>query len=42
MRKLVNSVIDDAEDKDAVKETLRAWKLSESGPASLSGHLMSV
>jgi lysyl-tRNA synthetase class 2 len=42
MRKLVNSVIDDAEDKDAVEEALRAWKLSESGPASLSGNLMSV
>ncbi|QVM05876.1 hypothetical protein D8B26_000583 [Coccidioides posadasii str. Silveira] len=42
MRNLVSSVIDAAGDKDGVKDALRAWKLSESGPASLSGNLMDI
>ncbi|KAE8153098.1 phosphotransferase enzyme family protein [Aspergillus avenaceus] len=42
MRNLVSSVIDSTDDKDAVKDALRAWKLSESGPASLSGNLMDI
>lgn len=42
MRNLVSSVIDAADDKDGVKDALRAWKLSESGPASLLGNLMAI
>ncbi|GAT22169.1 phosphotransferase enzyme family protein [Aspergillus luchuensis] len=42
MRNLVSSIIDSADDKDSVKEALRAWKLSDLGPASLSGNLMSI
>ncbi|OOF91401.1 hypothetical protein ASPCADRAFT_177422 [Aspergillus carbonarius ITEM 5010] len=42
MRDLVRSVIDSADDKDGAKRALRAWKVSESGPASLSGNLMDI
>ena len=42
MRNLVRSIIDSADDKDSVKDALRAWKLSESGPASLPGNLMDI
>lgn len=42
MRNLVSSVIDLADDKEAVKHALRAWKLSESGPASLSPYIHSL
>ncbi|KAL3477205.1 kinase-like domain-containing protein [Aspergillus californicus] len=42
MRNLVSLVVDSAEDKDVAKDALRAWKLSESGPASLSGNLMDI
>ncbi|KAJ5044237.1 Phosphotransferase enzyme [Penicillium rubens] len=42
MRNLVSSVIDATDDKDGAKDALRAWKLSESGPASLSGSLMDI
>ncbi|PYI35690.1 phosphotransferase enzyme family protein [Aspergillus indologenus CBS 114.80] len=42
MRSLVSSVIDATDDKDGVKDALRAWKLSESGPGSLSGNLMDI
>ncbi|PYI11943.1 phosphotransferase enzyme family protein [Aspergillus sclerotiicarbonarius CBS 121057] len=42
MRDLVSSVVESADDKDGAKRALRAWKLSESGPASLSGNLMDI
>lgn len=42
MRNLVSSIIDSADDKDSVKEALRAWNLSDLGPASLSGNLLSI
>ncbi|KAL4875984.1 phosphotransferase enzyme family protein [Aspergillus karnatakaensis] len=42
MRDLVRSIIDAADDEDGVREALRAWKLSESGPASLSRNLMDI
>ena len=42
MQDLVRSVIDSADDKDGAKRALRAWKVSESGPASLSGNLMDI
>lgn len=41
MRNLVASVIDAADDKDGVRDALRAWKLSDSGPARL-GNLMDI
>ncbi|RAK96935.1 phosphotransferase enzyme family protein [Aspergillus ibericus CBS 121593] len=42
MRDLVNSIIASADDKEGAKQALRAWKLSDSGPASLSGNLMEI
>ncbi|KAL4947114.1 phosphotransferase enzyme family protein [Aspergillus filifer] len=40
MRTLVSPVIDASDDKDGVRDALRACKLSDSGPASLSGNLI--
>ncbi|PWY93880.1 hypothetical protein BO94DRAFT_563439 [Aspergillus sclerotioniger CBS 115572] len=40
MRNLAGSIIKSATDKDDAKRALRSWKLSESGPASLSGNQM--
>lgn len=42
MRNLVSSILDATDDMDGVKDALRAWKLSHSGPASLSGNLMDI